>query len=52
MPYIPEHAPKVSARSVYPCARDCLRERIQLDRQMEGEEGGEEEIMGGVLTLL
>jgi len=32
MPYIAEHAPKVSTRSVYPYARETLRKRIQQDR--------------------
>jgi len=30
---ITKHAPKVSCRSVYPCARESLRKRIQQDRQ-------------------
>jgi len=33
MPHITEHAPKVSTRLVYTCARESLRKRIQQDRQ-------------------
>ena len=35
MPHIPEHAPKVSTRSVYRYARESLRKRIQQDRQTD-----------------
>ena len=33
MPHITEHTPKVSTLSVYPCARESLRKRIQQDRE-------------------
>jgi len=33
MPHITEHAPKVSTRSIYPYARESLREKLQQDGQ-------------------
>jgi len=35
MPHITQHAPKVLTRSVYPCARESLRERLQQDRHTD-----------------
>ena len=35
MPHITKRAPKVSTRSVYPYARESLRDKLQQDRQTD-----------------
>jgi len=35
MPYVTEHIPKVSTRSVHPCAREISREKRQQDRRSD-----------------